>query len=152
MELSGIDISKSVNAGKIHPMFNNLKWITLFYSKNPEKEIQYLVKIKNEMNSDNRNKIVVTDYQFFSSLLDLKFNSPNKWYDDLSIPNNKNKYFKQYKNFFIKKLKENKIEVIYFVGLKKFNFLKNLINDEECILEKNINEMLLIYDITNCKL
>ena len=70
----------------------------------------------------------------------------------MSIPNQKNKYFNEYKNFFTKKLKENKIEIIYFVGLKKFDFLKNLINDEECILEKNINEMLLIYDITNCKL
>ena len=152
MELSGVDISKSVNAGEIHPMFNNLKWITLFYPKNPEKEIQHLIEIKNYMNSDTRNKIVVTDYQFFSALLDLKFNSPNKWYDDLSIPTYNNKYFKKYKNFFITKLKKNKIEVIYIIGLKKFNFLKNLINVEECILDKRINEMLLIYDITNCKL
>ena len=66
-----------------------------------------------------KEKIIITDYQFFSSSLNNEFASPNKWYDNLSIPDKKNKYYYVHKNFFLDKIKKNKIKHIYFIGKDK---------------------------------
>ena len=50
--------------------------------------------------------MIITDYQFFSSLIKNKFASPNKWYDNRSIPDKKNKYYNMHKNFFLGKINE----------------------------------------------
>ena len=37
----------------------------------------------------NLNYVIITDYQFFPMLLNLKQISPAKWYDAMSVPNKK---------------------------------------------------------------
>ena len=60
--------------------------------------------------------MLVTDYQFINVILGIKDNAASKilvgssWLSDL-----KNKYFPVWREFLIKKLKENRIEVIYTI-------------------------------------
>jgi len=152
MDLANVDLNLAVDAGSIHKMFNGLKWITPHYSENPEKEVKNLIEIKKYLRDDQKNKIVISDYQFFAAISNFKFSSPNKWYDDMSVPSNKNKYFSNYKIFFIKKLKKNKVEKIYIIDKNKSLYIENFIDNKSCINSQNINEMLLVYDITNCNL
>ena len=98
-------------------------------------------------------KIIITDYQFFSSILKNQFASPNKWYDKLSIPNKKNKYYYNYKDFFLSKIKYNKIRYIYFIGKNKhtMNFFSELIYENECVISKKINELLTEFNVSRCE-
>ena len=45
------------------------------------------------LSQEKERKMIITDYQFFSSLLENKFASPNKWYDNRSVPDKTNKYY-----------------------------------------------------------
>ena len=96
--------------------------------------------------------VTITDYLFFSSLLGNEFASPNKWYDDLSIPNRKNKYYKVHKDFFLTKVKNNKIKYIFFIGKNKhkMNFFSELIYENECVISNELNELLLEFNISKC--
>ena len=156
MELSNVNINLSVDAGALDEKLNGLQWITKYYPLDPQKEIDFLIEIKEYLKLDTQNKILISDYQFFSTLLNLKFSSPNKFYDGISIPNSKNKYNDDYKNFFIKKLKENKVEKIYTIGHKEYLTILSTyvldITNNKCITSKELNEMLIIYDIKNCNL
>ena len=70
MDLQNKDLNKSLNANLINAKLENLKWITPFFPGTPEEEINLLkdsiLKIKN----DNREKMIITHYQFFSIILD----------------------------------------------------------------------------------
>jgi len=156
MELANVNINLAVDAIKIDKMFLGLNWITKYYPNNPKEEIKNLVEIKEYIKFDLKKKIFITDYQFFSSLSKSSFSSPNKWYDNKSIPNFKNKYYKQYKLFFIDRLIENNVQKIYTIGPKDYLpilyiYFKDIIGND-CISSKQVNEMLIIYDISNCDL
>ena len=79
--------------------------------------------------------------------------SPNKWYDELSTPNKNNKYYTNYKNFFLEKLKINKVKYIYFIGKNMHNtdFFDDFSYLNSCIISKNINELLIEFNISKCK-
>ena len=47
------------------------------------------------MEKDQSNKILISDYQVLPALLNNKNYAPNKWFDPISIPDKKNKYFRQ---------------------------------------------------------
>ena len=127
-----------------------MKWITPEYLKNPREEINILKNISTIIQSDTSNKIIVTDYQFLSSLISNVKISPNKWYDELSVPSENNKFFEIYKNFYLKKLKEQNINTIYIIGKSKKKFIDILFQDKDCFEEKNINDKLLKLKIENC--
>ncbi len=107
---------------------SNLKfnWLT-HYNINPEKEVEILEKTANLLKKiDNNSKekyLLITDYQFIFHKYDLK-NAIiiNKLYGSgISYPSNDNKYFKSYRDFFIKKLKKFNISNIYFIIPSFFN-------------------------------
>ena len=155
MELENVNFQLAVDAGKINKMFSGLNWITTHFSQNPEQEIKNLIEINKYINLSSKNKIIITDYQFFSAISGNKsktFVKWNKWYDVVSTPKKENKYFLSYKNFFVNKVKKNNIKEIYGVGIDdKFIYFKDFINNENCVGKKIINEMLIVYDITRCK-
>ena len=156
MELENANFDLAIKAGKIHKIFNGLQWITAHYLNDPTKEVNKLIEIKDYINSDLKNKIIISDYQFFSAISNSKFDTLikwNKWYDAVSVPHKENKYFSNYQKFFIKKIKKNKIKEIYAIGNdNKFIYFEDLIDNVNCINSKSINEMLIIYDISNCDL
>ena len=94
--------------------------------------------------------MIITDYLFFSSLLKNQFASPNKWYDDLSVPNKQNKFYGEYKKFFLSKIKDNKIKYVYLLRKDQDIFFKQFIDDKECIISKELNEILLELELNKC--
>ena len=153
IELANADFSLAEDATQLDKRLYGLKWITPHYSEKPLDEIYLLIDAKNILSQEKKEKIIITDYQFFSSMLSNKFASPNKWYDDLSVPPKKNKYYDVYKNFFLDKIKNYKIKNLFFIGKNKSTiyFFEELLNENECIVPNQLNELLLKFDISKCK-
>ena len=63
-------------------------------------------------------------------------NSPNQWHHpSVSFPLKGNKYFEIYKNYFIKKIKENKIRTVYETREDDFTILELVLNPN-CFFNK----------------
>jgi hypothetical protein len=154
MELVDVDISLSVDAKQLDKRLAGLRWITPEYNQDPQNEIQLLKDVKKILYQKKDRKILITDYQFFSSLLRNKFASPNKWYDNLSIPDKKNKYYNDHRVFFLEKIRNNKIQYLYFIGKNKHDmpFFKELSNKNDCIVSSRLNKLLVEFNINNCKI
>ena len=153
MELANANFDKSIDAGEFDQKFKGLKWITPGYVDNPSKEIELLTEVKNILSTLTDEKIIVSDYQFFSALSKNKFASPNKWYDKLSIPDEKNKYYTEHKKFFLNKVKEDNIKKIYFIGqnMHKIYFFKEFIYKNKCSVLNEFNILFFELDISSCK-
>ena len=153
MELANADFNSAIHAVQLDERLFGLKWITPSYIDNPSDEINLLIDAKNILLGVKERKIIITDYQFFSSLLLNKIASPNKWYDELSVPNRKNKYYNNYKDFFLNKIKHDEVKYIYFIGKDKhqMNFFQELIYENKCMVSRQINELLIEFDINKCE-
>ena len=72
----------------------------------------------------------------------------------MSYPLKSHKSFTYYKDYFLKKLKKNKVEVIYFIKPSQFENESVLLKDiivEDCAKKRNIsNKNLIVYNIKNC--
>jgi hypothetical protein len=147
MELNNIDLKLAVKAENFDKSLKGLKWITP-YNINPDKEIKNLIEIKEIILSDNTKKIIITDYQIFPSVLKLKNIAPNKWFDSMSVPRRNNKYFDNYKNFFIESLRVQKIKTL-FIHKDKEKYLKNIFK-KDCYKKENINKELSKITIEKC--
>ena len=86
--------------------------------------------------------MIITDYQFISVFLKQYDFSPTRfWYDFHGYPSENNIYFNYWKDFVLKKIKNNNIKNIYVLkplhGEKKpiENILKN------CYEKKNFSEI-----------
>ena len=111
--------------------------------------------------NDSRNKIIVTDYQFISVFLSTYDYSPNfVWHEGVTYPSlfhsadiNYQKNFEIYRNFFIGKLNENKIEVVYTIkplfGVDADDVFK-LVLDKNCVKKTILTNILNRYLIHKC--
>ena len=153
IELVNANFSLAEDASKIDKRLSGLKWITPHYPYSPFDEVNLLIDTKNILLNNAKAKIIITDYQFFSSIINNKFASPNKWYDDLSIPNKNSKYYDVHKEFFLNKITKNKIKYLYFIGKNKNDmyFFNEFINENKCTNLNKLNELLLEFDISQCK-
>tara|TARA_B110000438_G_scaffold200183_1_gene191739 strand:+ start:212 stop:676 length:465 start_codon:yes stop_codon:yes gene_type:complete len=153
MELENVSFDKSVDARQLDASFRGLKWITPMYKENPSQEVELLLETKNILSKNNENKIIISDYMFFSAILKNKFASPNKFYDKVSVPTKDNDYYIEYKNFFLERIKENNIKKIYFVGkhIYEMSFFEEFIKENKCLEINELNELLAEFDINNCK-
>ena len=60
--------------------------------------------------------MIVTDYQFISVILSIKDNSAARiWWRHHIYPVRGNKYFNTWKDFLLKKIKDENIKVIYTI-------------------------------------
>ena len=150
MELENINLSGAVDAELLDKKLSGLKWITKKYFNNPQFEINKLIEIKKIMTNDKNNKILISDHQVLPALIDNKNYAPNKWFDPLSIPGKKNKYFQIYQNFFLSKLKEQNIVNVYVVERDKLKIFQTIFIDHQCFKKTVINEMGIMLNITNC--
>ena len=154
-ELTNTDISKSVDASLFNKKFSGLKWISPHF-KNPEEELKILKKFQDLIQSDIENKIVISEYNFFSSILNEKLYSLSRTYDDISYPLKDSKYFYEYKSFVIKKIKTNNIKSIYILHVnplseKRYNQLLFDYVSKNCFESETKNNFITYLKIKNCK-
>ena len=151
-ELEKINLTKAIDAKLLHQSLSGLKWITLNYPDDPHAEIHDLKEAMEIIKKDSRKKVLITTYQFIAPALSIYDYSPNQWHHPtVSFPIEGQKYFDIYKNFFIKSLKKNRIEIIYIVGKSDRNIL-NLILDNKCFSEEKVGNIIYKNELFNkCK-
>ena len=150
-ELNNVNFEVSSDAEKIDKKFKGLKWITPEFKGNPNEEIILINEIKNYLIKDNRTKMVMTNYSFFSAILGKKLFSTTRWhvFDGSDYPQKKNKFFLRYKDLFINSLKSNNIEVIYIIKPVNQSNIYDYIS-KNCFDEKEITEILKEFELKKC--
>ena len=153
-DLINVDLDLSKKAHLIDEKLKGLKWITPHYKDNPAKEINFLKYTLKILQEDKRKKMVLTNYLFFSAILNENLYSPSKTYtlDGVSFPVKGNKYYLNYKNYFFEKIKDNKIQVIYIISLGSEisnRFVYDYL-DKNCIVEHIFTKQFKKYEINKC--
>jgi len=155
MDLGKVDIKNAVDAKILNENFNELKWITRVHPKEPGKEIFKLKKAIKILEDDQDKKIIVTDYQFISVFLSSYDYSPSKfWHRGVSYPQKGDKYFKNFRDLFIKILKDNKIKSVYvvkplYLDDQNGDVLTPIL-DNECTKKSTLTDILDKYLILDC--
>jgi len=151
-ELNYVNFELAVNAKKIDKKFNGLRWISQKFDNNPNEEINLINEIKIHLKNDNRNIMVMTNYSFFSAILEKSFFSTTRWhiFDGTDYPQKHNRYFTKYKNLLIKSIKRNNIKAIYTVDPVKNSNIYDYVN-KNCFEEKKITKILRIYELKKCE-
>ena len=102
----------SFDGSKIDKFFQNLNWKL---NSEVSKKI-FIKKIKTTisfLNKLDQNYILITDFQFYNLILNKKDFSPVKyWATEISYPSKKNELRKNFEEFFLNKILNNKIEYI----------------------------------------
>jgi len=150
-ELNYVNFQLASEGEKIDEKFKGLKWITPRFSNNADKEIDLINEIKTYLSNDRRNKMVMTNYSFFSTILGKKLFSTTRWhiFDGTDYPQKNNKYFVSYKKLLINSIKHNNVEVIYTIDPVKNSNIYDYIN-QNCFEEKRITEILVGYKLKQC--
>ena len=153
-DLENIDKSKAVKANIINENFKSLKWISKF--DQPNNELTVIKEALKVIDGDNREKTLITHYQFISTFLDKPLNILNRWYlwDNNTHPTENHKYFEFYKSLVDKNIKKNKVKVVYLLGQKNeinFKNVKNYFTDT-CFKSKTIvPDRFSMHEIVKCK-
>ena len=150
MELSEVDFNLTQGGEILDSKLSGIKWITPNYPNNPKKELFLLQDTKDKIIKEKKIKIIVSDYQILPSITKTVKFAPNKWFDDLSVPNEDNKYSKVYKNFFENKLNEHNIQVIFIVGKSKINYILRHFPNKDCFVKNILNEIVIKINIEKC--
>ena len=141
-ELENIDVSKSIDAEIIDGKLKGLKWISHLNPNNPREEVNDIIEILKYLKNDKNNKILITEYQIISPILDVYDNSPNQWHHpSVSFPTKGDKYFENYKSYFISKIKEKEVNYI-FETRKDEKFITGYILDADCFSNERIGNIL----------
>ena len=150
-ELNYVNFELASNGREIDEKFKGLKWITPKFSNNPKKEINLINEIKIHLKNDHKNKMVMTNYSFFSTIMKKNFFSTTRWhiFDGTDYPQKNNKYFTSYKNLLINSIKHNNVEVIYTIDPVKNTSIYDYI-DKNCFDEMLITEILIAYELKQC--
>ena len=154
-DLEAVDKNKAMDAQLIHKNLKGLKWISK-YNQNPQVEVNTIKNAIQKIDNDDREKILITHYQFISTILNKNLNILNRWYlwDNNTHPTENHKYFEFYKKMVNNNLINNKIKVIYLLGQENeilFDDVNNYFTDicfKSETLEKNKFSS---HEIIDCK-
>ena len=93
----------------------------------------------------------MTNYSFFSVILDQKLFSPSRWHllDGTDYPLKGNKYFISYKSLLINLIRKNNIAVIYAIFPEENSDIYNYVSNS-CFQERKINKILKSYELKQC--
>ena len=153
-DIENIDKRKAIQANSINENFKNLKWISKF--DQPKNELKVIKEALKIIDDDDREKTLITHYQFISTFLDKPLNILNRWYlwDNNTHPTENHKYFQFYKSLVDKNIKKNKVKVVYLLGQKNeinFKNVKNYFTDT-CFKSKTIvPDRFSMHEIVKCK-
>ena len=151
MDLKDVEMSNSLDGSKIDNRLKNIDWITVFYPKNPQEEINIINLAIEFLKKDPNKKMIITDYQFISVFLDeYDYSVTRFWYDFHGYPSKENKFFNYWKNFVVKNVKKNNIKNIYVLkplhGENKP--LENIF--DHCLVKENISKNFYKINLSNC--
>ena len=151
-ELEKVNLNLSQDANQIHKSLDGLKWITYLNPNDPVFEINQLKKALDLISNNSKNKMLITQYQFIGPALKIFDNSPNQWHHaTVSFPVKGQKYFDEYKNYFVDKIIKRKIDGIYVIGKEDEN-TPLLVLDRDCLNKEIIDEIIFYYSINKkCK-
>ena len=153
-DLENIDKSQAILAKSINKNFKNLRWISKL--DEPKNELKVIEEAFRIIDNDNREKTLITHYQFMSTFSNKSLNILNRWYlwDNNTHPTENHKYFEVYKSLINKNINKNKIKVIYLLGQENeinFKNVKNYFTDM-CFESKTIiPNRFSSHEIVNCK-
>ena len=150
-ELNNVNFNLFSNAEIIDNKFKGLKWITPEYKNKSLEEIDLINSMKLHLLRDKRNKMLMTNYSFFSVILNEKIYSPSRWYisDGTDVPLKGNKYFSKYKKLLINLIKNNDISIIYTIYPVESSYLYTYL-DKNCFTEVKVSKILNSYEIKDC--
>ena len=150
-ELESVNFNLALPGKTIDTKFTGLMWISSEYKNNPNEEINLLLDTKKHLQNDKRKKMLMTHYIFFSTILDQNLFTPTRWFTKhgISHPLKNNKFFNKYQDFFIQKITENNIEVIYTMKSVDSYFPTELLGSK-CIQSSSINNILDAHLILEC--
>ena len=155
LDIENKDKSLAISAERIDKKLKNLKWLSPNY-ENPEKELNLISLALEKLKLDNRNKILITHYQFFSLLTEQDLNILNRWYlwDNNTHPTENHKYFSFYKKLVNENVEKNDIKVIYLLGAnnempfsKINNYFESICFKNYTLVENNFSQ----HEIIECK-
>ena len=150
-ELTNVNFQLSKPASNINKKFMGLNWITPEFSNQPQKEIDIINQIKLHLKQDDRNKMLITNYTFFSAILEENLFAPSWAFSDdgTTHPVGDNKYTKNYSRLMIEIIEKNKILVIYIAGSLGDKHIYNYIN-QNCFKENLLSSYLKSFELKNC--
>ena len=105
---------------------NGLNRITPHF-ENPQDEIDVLNKLKNLLINDKYNKMLLTEYNFFSLLLNENLNGPSRTYDNISYPNKNSKIDTVLKNLLASTMPDIIIPTVVMIAIVEHNKRRDLI-------------------------
>ena len=151
-ELNYSDFKLSSNAQEIDKKFKGLKWITPEFRNNSAEEIILINEIKEHLKNDTRTKMLMTNYSFFSAILEKNFFSPTRWhiFDGTDYPQKNSDYFVSYRNLLINSIEKNNVKVIYTIYPVKNSNIYDYV-DKSCFKEKKITKILTEFELKNCQ-
>ncbi len=153
IDIENKDKSISFNASEIHENLSGLNWISAMSETESDRIL--INKALEVIKKDQSNIMMITHYQFFSTIFNKDYNILNRWYfwDNNSHPTENHKYFDYYRKFATNKFNKENIETIYLLGLNdefKFENIKNYFVNK-CFDEKVISESRFIkLTLRNC--
>lgn len=151
LNLENINLDKAIDASQINKKLAGLKWVT-YGPLTPSEEIKLIKDSLKIIDNDKNEILLLTHYNFFSSVLEKTFYSPSRWPTDLvSNPSKDNKYYMNYirftKNLIIKK----NIKSIYITIPSYQDIILDVFN-HECVRRTKPNKILIHYKINDsCK-
>ena len=150
--LEKVDLKKAIDGNIIDKQLQGLKWISKKFEHEPNKEVSNIIQSLEILRKEKGDFAIITSYLFIAPVLGLNDNSPNQWYHPgVSFPLRENKYFLNYKEFFIKKLRNNKIKKIIVIG-NELEEILDLSFSKDCFNKTRLGEITIKFEISNkCK-
>jgi len=151
-ELSNINVNLFTRGQEIDNKFKGLKWITPEYKDSSAEEVALINEVKLHLSKDGRAKMLLTNYSFFSVLLEENLHAPSRWYlsDGTDYPLKGSKYFIKYKNLIINHIKKNEILVIYTIEPLDNSTISTYLG-ENCFKKNKISTILNSYELKSCQ-
>lgn len=152
-ELNKTNLTDYISGEIIHKNFKGLKWISPYFS-DPMEEVDLIKNFLSILENDKNEKMVISQYNFFSSLLNKRLYSPSRTYDLISYPRKDTKYFEVYQRYLIKIIKYNKIKSIYiFEPHSKYNINLKIYDyiPDTCFDKNSLSKHFLILKVKRCQ-